>query len=585
MLHLSIKHSLLAAAIALALPLSLHAQDAPEAAPPAPAPALKSDILVHGQPKVQKRSGWKKAETEHIILYSDGSEPDLVQVAGNLELLHGLMVRLYGKAGETEGSPKLQVVLFASREDLPKLALRHMRTEEGPYFDSFAHQRYYDPRPDGDVLALARRDQMVYLDTMIARDHFCEILAEEGEDCIKHPTPYTPPVGRAWQAVLYSAFAQHFIMTNAPAAYPRWYLDGVGALFSTIEIHKNGSIDYAQPPQDYKKVLYAYGDLNARAVLTGTYLSKPSSTMVWTPYHAWLLTHFFAFSDLKKEERAEFDHYMAAVARGASLEQAAASFAHLTEFGRKINDYANRDISFAKTGPAQDFQSAPRVSVITMAEAAALKARVQMGDLSPDVVTSKADEMQPQPWVGALQGELNGMTPDAGAMLVAAEAQCRSGQFKACVADAEKVLSGEPDNARALAWKGAAMAGLALLSPPEKREGDLSAARLVIGRALQSVPHDPIAAMALFQSYTKAGEKAPQAAVLALANLARRAPAAGLPRLDLGRELVREGQSDMARRLLQPLLYAAYDSPEKQEARALFSMSQGTENNVKMAER
>ena len=530
-----------------------------------------SQILVQGRD--QKPTGWKRAETDHVVVFSDGSEAELVRVIGNLERLHALMSRLYGAAGQMEGAPKLQITLFDSPKDLEDLGLHNLRSQEGPFAGSFADQRYYDPRADGEVIAIARSDQHIDLNTNLARNRFCDEQAAEGLDCIGQENPAPPPIVRPWEAVLYSAFAQHFILSNAPAAYPRWYLDGIGALFSTINVKGNGSVAYADAPEFYKQVFYAYGDVNARDVLTGQYLTSPSRNMNWTPYHAWLITHFFVFSNPKPALRAQFVQYMAAVARGAPLAEAASVFGDLGELNRELEGYAAREKSFATAKRSDVPEQAPLVTLLSPAQVTVLKARIRLGDLPPVDAAGVGNGSEAAPWVDQVRGAVRQMPFDAEASLVTAEAECREGHPRECLADAEGVLARSPESARALAWKGVALTEQALAGPSGARADALAAARGTIAHALEIDPRDPVAAIAYFQSFAKAGEQVPEPAMASLAKVAASVPAAPRPRLLLGEELLRQGKGDLAQRLLKPVLYGAYDSPEKRAAQALFSRS------------
>lgn len=530
-------------------------------AAPAPDGAANADIVVTAVPEEQL-SNWRRAETEHLVVFSDGGERELVRVATRLEGLHALMSRLYGRAGQGEGAPKLQVMLFGSRDELVRLGLRNRRSAEGPFIRDFTDQRFFDPRVDGSLLALVRDGQTLDLDTKMARDRYCADLAEQGADCVGQTEPWLPPVARSWEAVLYSAFAQSFILANVPAAYPRWYLDGVGALFSTVDVRNDGTIEYARPPANYAHVFRSYGEVSAREVLTGTYVDAPSRTMKWTPYHAWLITHYFVFSNPKPERQAQFARYMAAIGQGAPPAEAAAAFGGLGKLTREIKSYAGRKKAFARTREREAAVPEPSVTVLTRAQLAVQEARVRLGDpgmeAPPEVAARPA-------WIEQLRS-----ASDADALLLAAEAECRAARPGVCLEDAERALAGAPQSARALAWKGVALTEQALSGSAAGRAAGLVIARATLDRALALDPRDPIAVIATFQSFAKAGEPVPEAAMVGMAKVAASVPAAPWPRLLLGEELVRQGKPDLARRLLQPVLFGAYDSPEKRAAQLLF---------------
>ena len=57
----------------------------------------------------------------------------------------------------------------------------------------------------------------------------------------------------------------------------------------------------------------------------------------------------------------------------------------------------------------------------------------------------------------------------------------------------------------------------------------------------------------------------------AMAKAIRLVPAAPASRLALGTELVRQGQPDLARKLLYPVLFGPYESPERNAARTMLA--------------
>ncbi|MEP9359893.1 hypothetical protein [Sphingomonas sp. KR3-1] len=535
-----------------ALPVA--AQTSP---PRQPAPG-ESTIVVNGGIEA-KKSNWKRAESDHVIVYSDGSDAELKRVTNNLERLYTLMSRLYRKGDTSDDTAKLQVTLFDSARFFEKMDLQGQRWQEGPYPPSFAGQRYYDPREDGEVLAVSRSDQVIKLATKKAFDKECDKVLGEGGNCNEILPPV--PTARSWESVLYSAFAQHFLLTYTRAVYPRWYVDGVGALFSTMEVHGDGSIDYARAPDDYRQVFNAYGDLDVKAVLSGAYL-EPSTTktrvMDWTPYHAWLLAHFFTYSKLNPARALQFKAYMTAIHQGVPMAQAAKIFGDMRRLQSELNIYASNSTSYARTAKHQPFGSDPLIATLSLGGAALIEAKIQLGS------QGNAD------WIAGLRDKVAKIPHDADALLLLAEAECRAGQDEACLAAAERVLAGTPDDARALAWKGVALTNRAVAGAAADRAATLADARKAIARAIQADSQSPLALIAWFQSFTKAGEKVPEPAILGMARVIRQVPAAPAPRLYLGAELVRQGNPELARNILYPVLYGADDSPEKKAAQALF---------------
>jgi hypothetical protein len=536
------------------------------------AQATGPDIVVKASPApvaVAKKGTWRRAEADHVVVTSNGSEAELLRVTTALERLHQLMSRLYRGGDDGDEAVKLQVILLGSSDFYAKMGLRNLRAEEGPFARSFASERYYDPRDDGEILAVARTDQMIRLDTTLAASQDCEdAMAAGAPDC--SGLPYHPPMARDWETVLYSAFAEHFLRTYVPAPYPRWYLDGVGALFSTIDVRRDGTLDYARAPLDYKGVFRSYGALRVGDVLTGRYLAAPSTGMVWTPYHAWLLAHYFLFADLKPERSRQFADYMAAIRQGVPMAEAARGFGDKLRLQREVERYAACPTWFARADPPAIPVQDPRITLLAEDAGIAIEAKLALG-AGMDASVRAADPA----WLVALRASVIRLPHDGEAMLILAEAECRIGHADACLAAAERVLAKSPDDVRALAWKGIAQTDRAIAGPAADRSAGLTAARATIGRATALDGRAPLPAIAWFQSFTKAGEPVPEQGLMAMANVIRQIPAAPGPRLYLGEELVRQGKADLARRLLHPMLLGSDGSPEKAKAEILLATSIG----------
>ena len=571
--------------LCLATPVAAQSGARSGAAPRPPAVGQSSgpDVVVNAL--VDKKKGsWKRAESEHVIIYSKDSAAELTRVSKNLERLYQLMSRLYRRGAPTDTTAKLRVTLVDTAANFRALGLRNLRAEEGPYMAAFPDQTYYDPREDGEVLAMARSNQIVDLNTNRAFNQDCDKAEEVGAtDCVGQ-TVNRFPVARSWEEFLYAAFAQRFVQTYDPAAYPRWYLDGVGALFSTIALKANGSIEYARPPLGYRDVFYSYGDLKIGDILTGTYLAAAPGKLGWTPYHAWLMAHFFLFSDLKPERARQFRDYMTAIHRGEPMTEAAKVFGDMGKLQREFATYATSAKSFARSAPSETPVGEPAISNLSPGASALVEARIELGtrvavplaDATSDPAAKGPSETQRRTdWLARVRDAAARMPGDADVLTFAAEAECRSGHAQQCLADADAVLARAPNDVSALAWKGVALTDQALAGPAADRASGRTAARATTLRAVALDGEAPLPLIAWFQSYTRAGERVPDAAMMGMAKVVRAVPAAPAPRLYMAEELLRQGKPDVARRVAYTVLYGPYDSPEKSVAMALFPPAGG----------
>jgi hypothetical protein len=569
------RYTALVACLCVAAPAATQSGLAAPAHASVSAPARAPEVVVNGVID-RKRGSWKRAESDHVIVIGQNSAGELTRVDRNLERLYYLMSRLYRHGDTSDRTVKLQVILFESPTSFRAMALQNLRAQPGPYLPAFSDPTYYDPREDGAVLAVARDEQIVDLNTIRAFNLDCEdYLAKGGMEFCANNVPWHGPAVLTWEQRLYARFAQHFILTYDPGAYPRWYLDGIGALFSTIDVGGNGAIDYGRPPAQYRQVFHSFGNLDVARILTGRYLDLASDKVNWTPYHAWLLAHFFLFSSLKPNRSMQFRHYMADVRKGVPMYEAARIFGDMGKLQRDVVIYGQSDTTYAHAAPPlpATIQDAT-ITTLPPGATAWLEAKLQLG-ASPAALPGKSGagtSAAPPDAPGlALARSALEFRPDADTILLAAEAECRSGHPDACLSDAERVLARSPDDVRALAWKGVALTDQAISAPVVIRAQTLALARRTIEQAIALDGEAPLPLIAYFQSFTKAGERVPERAMLGMTEVIRRVPAAPAPRLYLGEELARQGNGELARRVLHTVLYGPYDSPEKQAAAAMFA--------------
>ena len=509
---------------------------------------------------------WRRVDSDHVTLYGHGPEAELRRVNRGLEALHALMTRLYLRTPVALPPRKPTIFLVDSAEQFRTIGFDERRAPEGPFSASYSARRYYHPAEDGAVIAIARSDQIVEQNTNRRFNDDCDTYhAGGGMGFCDGNVPVYPPVVRTWEAVLYATYAQHFLLTYLPAAYPRWYVDGVGALFSTMRLRRDGVADYALPPDGYRGIFQSYGYPDVAAVLNGTYLVQPWNETRWSPYAAWLMTHFFVFADIPTARRAQFAAYMAAIARGTPPARAALVFGDVKLLTREIMAHARRPASYALTATPASPPAEPLVTRLTKSGDARINAQLAIEarrGATVDLPTGASDTISTTP-----AGD--DASPDT--LALRAEAACRAGLASACLRWADLALSQAPDHVRALTWRAVAEVDLAIGRPGHMVSARLEQARRDIRRAQAIDAGAPLPHLAYYRSFEQAGEPAPPDAIAGLAAVIQAVPAAPAPRLYLGRELLRHGNADLARRVLNPVAYGAYDTPEKTAAIALLA--------------
>jgi hypothetical protein len=540
-------------------------------------------------------SDWKMAETAHVVVFSKGDEKALVRTADNLEKLHFLLSMLLGRVDQPDDTIKVAVTMIGDAADFEQLRLTNLRWQYGPFPETFPKTIYYDPREEGSVLATTRNGVRIILQPSQGRPTSRDCDTEEtfasrvGSVVVSPPPPQPPsggptsegtvdpsqfPVGeiafcQSAEARLYSAFAQNYLMTHFPAAYPRWYLQGFGEMFSTMTAG-NGVIEYGRAPIGFQAVLERYGNYPVTDILSGGYLGEQKWPRLWTPYHAWRLVHMLFFSE---EWRQPLHNYLRAATNGADPAIAARALGDPKALQKAVSAY-RRKVPFEQLTYPADRVKAPIVRRLTRAEAGLVRGRLELGARVELPAEGSRDRpaalARREAWLARLRDNATKFPNLIENQLLLAEGECRSGNAEACLQAAERALAIGPSDTTGMVWKGTAMLQLAAGAPAAERASRIKAARAVIAKANRADPDAILPLIAYSNSYAAVGQPAPDVAVDALFSIVDSAPAAPKPRLMLGEELVRRDLDAEARKILLPVAKGAFETPEKPRAEAIL---------------
>lgn len=554
-------------------------ENAPIGAPqviPALAGADVTPITVRGT--VERKSSWRRAEGDHAVVYSNGSEGELVRMAANLDRELAVLSRVFGPSLQTGDLAKPTIVLIGGNNFASSMHLVNTRSEEGPYSRPFRFQRLYEPRISGALIAVGRSDQFVPVAAeALAADPF-EGLDDAGDEAayddddafnsdpiaaasgkgLRRPITL-PHVDRAWEGLVYSAFAQHFVLSRFPASYPRWYLDGIGALFSTLAFAPDGSVRYGRTPDNFAAVYNSQPVMTAHEVVSGR-TTRPSKRVEWSPYQAWVLAHYFLLGDIPAERRNAFGRYMRAVSSGVPADTAALELGDPAMLDAEMRKYAE-GATFYYTLDPEAPPVTPTVSPLSVADAELLKAQVEFG--SRKNAAANGDPKQ--------RDRLDRFVTDlakigGGRSALLAEAQCAIHLVDACATTAEAMLRVDPADRDGLAWQAMALTERAIASSLEDRPSAIDTALRAVIAANKADSEALVPLVAYFRLYTETGRRAPEKALLGMMKVIETVPEASWPRLVLGRELALQGRNRDARRILLPIAFEGYTTPERADA-------------------
>ena len=578
----------------------------------APSPKAGSDVVVRGA-KRTAMSGWREAETRHLVVLSDGGQAELIRVTRNLERLHFLLSGLLGRADTGDDPIRLCVTLIGDVPTFEALDLRNWRWQQGPYNSLFQLSRYYDPRQDGAVMATTRVDQRTVIEH--TRANAVSVLSALSDPAIAGNLGANDPAARAElsssllgqfatggmrsehdltptfgeraidvsaDSLLYGGFAQHYLQTYFPAAYPRWYLDGFGQVFASLVVKGDTVLEYGRIPRGTSAVLNSFGSYPIADVLGDKYLTANPRKTRWTPIHAWMLTHFMLFSDTR---RPQLRQYLAARARGDDAASAAQSFGDPKALTKELRAYFGARKPYEVVTYPADRIEEPVVRRLTQGQAAFVKGRLELGGRTtvppgpgaatpPDQARRMTSEResalrQRARWLERLRDDAARWGGEADAQLLLAEAECRSDNADRCLAAADRAAALAPDEAPPLAWRATALVMQAGAAPAADRPARLAEARRAIAAANRADTEAVQPFFAYYDSFAAAGQPPSVTAIDGLQKAVGEVPDAPQSRLALATALASRGQIAPARQVIMPVAAGPYDSPERPAARAL----------------
>lgn len=236
---------------------------------------------------------WRKAETRHFIVYSDGFERGLRDDALQLERIDQLM-RRYFALPEIEGERKLPVYLVGARRDLEAAQPELPERISGFYSANFR-----------DIRAVA--------------------LRTSGDETLRHE------------------YGHHFMYRNFPGSYPAWFREGFAEFFSTATVTASGRATVGRSPASSIQALHNIRWLPMDRVLTGRFSFEDRREIAAFYAQSWLLMHWVLTDP---ERRRRMEGYLGETARGATPDEALQ-----THFGMDADQLGQTLKTYLSAGP------------------------------------------------------------------------------------------------------------------------------------------------------------------------------------------------------------------------------------------
>lgn len=231
-------------------------------------------------------AGWKVAESDHFILYSEAEEAD---VRANVEKLEKFdhIVRAFSQTKKPHAKLKLKVYQV---RDLDAVAATL------PY-PTFGVGGYYTTSIRGPFLVATRR---------------VERQPATRRTVVQNVYGWAPDV-------LQHEYIHHFTFQYFPATYPSWYTEGFAEYYGTIQFVDDKTIEFGHAPLG--RVDTIKGDwLPMRKMLTAKNYDDVGDQLGSLYAQGWLLTHYASHNSVRGKQ---MNDYLLAITKGKDYKTAA----------------------------------------------------------------------------------------------------------------------------------------------------------------------------------------------------------------------------------------------------------------------
>ncbi|MGV9009442.1 DUF1570 domain-containing protein [Brevundimonas sp.] len=404
------------------------------------------------------QADWRRAETNHFIVYGDTSEREIATFASRIERFDALL-RTYYPIPSSHEVPRLEIYLADGRRDMNRV-YPGIGSGVGGYYSSNSGRIY------------------AVVDTQIARGDW----------------------------VLFHEYAHHFMFQMRANAYPSWFVEGFAEYYSTADL-RSPRVQFGRHDPGRMHALNQGANAWAKMEDVLKWRYTPSGRYPAGQYYsqAWAMTHYF----LSTPERTRMlGQYLAAVVRGEDSVVAMQSATGRTaaQLQEDIRSYLTGSIQVLT--PQIDLPQ-PQVTVTSLspAEAAMVWLDIRLDNTSVIVVpveedgrTQKSEAQKAREErerierrADLIQDSLTTAARFPGdrmAMLTIARAQRLSHEPQAALATLEPMLSDESTDADALRQAGMALLDQATSADAETEIDLRQRASGFLARAMDADPLD-----------------------------------------------------------------------------------------------
>lgn len=460
-------------------------------------------------------AAWREATSDNFIVYSDGSEAELVSFTQRVEKFDQLLRMMTGL--KQPATPvKVRIYLVSGGETVRELDPSH-RPLVG----------FYSSRISGG-LAIVDRDR--------ARSEF----ATDG------------------QTVLFHEYCHHFMEQYFPNAYPVWYQEGFAEYFASTAFTKDGTIEIGRIEMARVPALYNEPWLSTQQLMNDTLEQLPVKD--WDHFYAqgWLLTHYLFHNSAR---HAQFNQYLHLRTQGAPHAESLQKAFGLTDeqLGVELRAYFSaKKLPMTRliTSGLKPSEVSTRLLSQPEADFLLLALRLELG--FPKAEREKVLERVRAKAVRFRDSEY--------AQAVLARAEAHYGDAARGHELLQALLTSAPDDRRVLLDLAGFELAAELHDAPARLEADRRARTLTV-KANRLAPNDPEALFLFYLSFAHEAEGPSQNAIDALNEAYLYLPQYQPIALALARQELRIGKPDLAISVLKPIAYSPHGGQSAQKVR------------------
>ena len=460
------------------------------------------------------RAEWHEAVSNNFIVYADGSEREARDYAAKLERFH-YVLRTFHHVSANQSPVRLRVFLLPSASSV------------GRMIGSDSVVGYYISEARG-LMLVGTSSHSVRADGDPRSQNYEGNANPEAENILLHE------------------YTHHFTFEYFPATYPTWYSEGFAEFWGATRFEPNDVVHVGLPVEDRFSTFRALGWLPLDRLFRAHNYSEVGGANVFLLYaEGWLVCRYI-FEHPNRKRQVE--QYLRLINQGVSYDDATRqAFPDLDAFNSELFAYSGNGRFNEIRLPFRTIDVGPiAVRTLRPAEQALIEEEIRV---SQGYRQREAVEI-----AGRVRREASRFPDDPFALRLVMETAFLADDTAAATAAADRLLTLEPNNARALVTRGRLqLAGLS--AAHSTNPAAWAAARQNFERARQLAPNDPLVQQAYYDSFVAQGVLPPEDAQNALYTAMELAPSDGELRYQLARDFEQRHMIPEAIAIIRPEAY------------------------------